>query len=168
MTTKPLLLAVMLALPITANAAYTYNKVNTPAQVANNGTVTMAPNGPYQTITPGEHDDEHIASTKYVIGAYNDTIAAINNLDRIKQQQLLTYDDGDTYLTVNDEIMSGDGLTVSLADGPDVEDIGNYLVSAYAVAKGIKSQHVTIYTTWEDDTANGTTVVPLTTVVPED
>ena len=76
-----LTIAIMLALPLTANATYTYNNTNTPAAVANNGTVTMATaSGPYMTATIGDDDDEHIASTAYVKGAYNDSIAAVNKV----------------------------------------------------------------------------------------
>ena len=163
MTTKKLLLlATMLALPFGANADdYTYNIVNTPALVANHGTVTRAYPGQYQTITPGADDDKHIASTKYVIGAYNDAIAAINTKQNVLFNALT---DDEIY---SDVIGSDDFLAGALA-GDYESALESKLVSAEAVKAGIKSQHVTIYTTWEDDTANGTTVVPLTTVVPED
>ena len=54
-----------------------------------NGTVKKAAaSGPYQTATIGEHDDEHIATTAYVKGAYNDSIRAVNKLDSDKQDTL--------------------------------------------------------------------------------
>ncbi len=81
MTTKKTILtiAIIAAMPFGAWADYTYNIVNTPARVANNGTITRARlNGPYVTATIGDDDDEHIASTAYVKGAYNDAIAGMN------------------------------------------------------------------------------------------
>ena len=144
MTTKPLLLAVMLALPITANAEYTYNYVNTPAQVSNNGTVTETNvNGPYQTITPGEHDDEHIASTKYVIGAYNDVIAAVNRLyeDSRWKQDLLYTETHDKEFRISEEVLD------SLDDASHAS-----LASSLAVKNAIEAQRVEVYTNWDDDT----------------
>ena len=81
-TTKTLLsIAIIAALPFTANATQTIVETNTPAAVGANGTVKKAAaTGPYQTATIGEHDDEHIATTAYVKGAYNDAIAAVNKV----------------------------------------------------------------------------------------
>ena len=82
-TTKPLLtLAIMLALPITANATG-------PAHDSGNSPVVATASAPYQTVTPDAHADEHIASTKYVIGAYNDAIAAVNKVNADKQGKLM-------------------------------------------------------------------------------
>ena len=72
-------IAIIAALPFTANATQTIVETNTPAAVGANGTVKKAAaTGPYQTATIGEHDDEHIATTAYVKGAYNDSIRAVN------------------------------------------------------------------------------------------
>ena len=69
----------MVTLPLGAKAAYTYVITDTPAAVALDGTVTMASTSElYVTATINDDDDEHIASTAYVKGAYNDAIAAIN------------------------------------------------------------------------------------------
>ena len=90
-------IAIIAALPFTANADYTYNYVNAPARVGYNGTVNITNGpGPYQTATIGEHDDEHIATTAYVKGAYNDAIAAVNRVisdTSDKQDQLFLGDD---------------------------------------------------------------------------
>ena len=85
MKTKTLLsIAIIAALPFAANATQTIVETNTPAAVGANGTVNRAAtSGPYQTATIGEHDDEHIATTAYVKGAYNDAIAAVNKVDAI-------------------------------------------------------------------------------------
>ena len=75
-------IAIIAALPFAANATQTIVETNTPAAVGANGTVKKAAaTGPYQTATIGEHDDEHIATTAYVKGAYNDAIAAVNKVD---------------------------------------------------------------------------------------
>ncbi len=71
--------AIIAVLPFVANAAQTIVTTNTPALVGSDGTINRAATGgPYQTAVIGEHDDEHIATTAYVKGAYNDTIAAMN------------------------------------------------------------------------------------------
>ncbi len=90
MNTKIMLpLAIIAALPFTANATQTIVTAQTPAAVGSDGTVSMAAtSGPYQTATIGEHDDEHIATTAYVKGAYNDSIRAVNKLDSDKQDAL--------------------------------------------------------------------------------
>ena len=161
MKTKQIIaLALILALPITANAAYTYNDVQTPTRVANNGTVTIAIDGPYQTITPGEHDDEHIASTSYVIGAYNDTIAAVNNLATGKQTLLTLSDSGNL-------VPSG---VIEASDFLDMIDMPGVLASSGAIVNTIdykmNNQRVEVYTNWDDDSAK--TDVAFKTVVPED
>ncbi len=76
-TTTLILSAIIATLPFTA-MAYDLHTVNTPAAVPDNGTVTVSIGDYYQLTDIGEHDDEHIATTAYVKGAYNDTIAAIN------------------------------------------------------------------------------------------
>ncbi len=82
--------AIIAALPFTANATQTIVTAQTPAAVGSDGTVSMAAtSGPYQTATIGEHDDEHIATTAYVKGAYNDAIAAVNKVNDSKQEKLV-------------------------------------------------------------------------------
>ena len=167
MNTKKLLsIAIIAALPFGATADYTYVSQNTPAPVANNGTVTRAYNGPYQTITPGADDDKHIASTKYVIGAYNDTIAAINRVNELLNYRQVKFYDNDTETAVESDLYDADNFVRNMAAGPSLEDFGGIIASAYAVASGIKSQRVEVYTNWDDD--DETTDVALKTVVPED
>ena len=160
-TKRIVLLAVMLALPITANADYTYVSQNTPALVANNGTVTIAGEGPYQTVTPEAHADEHIASTKYVIGAYNDTIAAINRLDADLSSKQIKIMDMDTDETMDTETIQAQDFIDMITNEPDIDDLSGSFVSAYATAMGIKSQRVEVYTNWDDDTDK--TEVPFVT-----
>lgn len=55
------------------------------------GQAVRASQDPYYDVaTIGEYDDQHIATTAYVKGAYNDTIAAINTLNGIVEKK---YDD---------------------------------------------------------------------------
>ena len=164
-TKRIMLLAIIFALPITANADYIYNTVRAPARVANNGTVTVASYGPYVLTTIENDDDEHIASTAYVKGAYNDTIAAVNWVSEVasaKQPVLHSYDDEDP--VVYSELLSAEEFINSIVDD-DIETMTNSLMTAYGVAVGLQSQRVEIYTTWDDDDA--TTDVAFKTVVPQ-
>ncbi len=161
-TMKPLLtLAIIAALPCVSMADYTYNYVSSPALVPQNGTVTMASyNGPYTTATITNADAEHIATTAYVKGAYNDTIAGLN------QKQDLLFVDGDEFVFVDNEVYGGTYFVNILAGEEDFELTDRNLVSGAAVQAGIKSQRVKIYTTWDDD--RDSVNIPLETVLPED
>lgn len=134
MKTKTIIpLAIIAMLPFTANAAwadYTFVEQNTPAQVANNGTAALAAHdGPFQTVDTQPADESHIATTAYVKGAYNDTIAAVNTVWRLED---MYYDElwsrmdnivdedissvNDRIDSVNDEIS---GLYDNLAEAID-------------------------------------------------
>ena len=159
-------MAVIAALPITAMADYTFIVQNTPAAVPQNGTVTISnpsmSNSYLQTITINDDDDEHIASTAYVKGAYNDAIAAIN-----AKQTRLYNDNAEEYM--HNTVLDTDSFLMALGM---VENVGSYLngeadlVSAAAVQAGIQSQRVEVWTTWDND--NATTDVAFKTVVPQD
>ena len=176
-TTKQTLLsiAIIAALPFASNATQTVVETNTPAAVGANGTVKKAAaTGPYQTASIGEHDDEHIATTAYVKGAYNDAIAAVNKVDDSKQDQLYygntkivgiqnrdeftaAVDDGLHYLfeegsggaSVAREFLLGNGVALPTAD-ITAEGI---LQAAAMLYDKIQTKRVGIYTTWGDDTA---------------
>ena len=101
-------IAIIAALPFAANAAQTIVTTNTPAAVGANGTVNRAAtSGPYQTATIGEHDDEHIATTAYVKGAYNDAIAAVNKVDDDKQAKLINGQNNNNILP---KVVTGSGF----------------------------------------------------------
>ncbi len=168
MTTKPLLLTIMLALPFGARADYTYeNLVGRPAQTPSNGTVVLAgSSGPYQIVEPTQADESHIASTSYVKGAYNEVIAAVNSLDHLKQTYLFNSDSG---VHMDNEVFDANSFVPYVAgDAEEPDDSELNLVSMAAVKAGILSQRVKIYTTWDDDRDSATTQVALETVVPED
>ena len=161
MNTKKLLsIAIMLALPLGANAGYTYVSQSTPAKVPSNGTVIWASHGgPYVTATIEADDDEHIASTAYVKGAYNDTIAGLNN----KQDLLINSLTDDV---ISDAVVGALDFVEELAGDISAISGEQYLISSAAVKDGIKSQRVEVYTNWDDDTEK--TDVAFKTVVPED
>ena len=78
-TTKTILtLAIIAALPFAAHATDPVVAVG-PAHASSNPVVATA-NAPYVTVTPTQADESHIATTAYVKGAYNDAIAAVNNV----------------------------------------------------------------------------------------
>ncbi len=165
--TKTLLsIAVIAALPITTMAEINYVGSQTPAYVGNNGLAIMTTSGgPYATIEPTAADESHIASTAYVKGAYNDTIAAINYVDfqvQKKQEQLGLYDseDEETIGYMLQDVQS------SLNDVDNVFQLVNGMAvknAVNAVDTKIDNQRVTIYTTWDDDSANATMQVELST-----
>ena len=139
-----------------------------PAAYSGNSPTLASMSAPYQIVTPGEHDDEHIASTKYVIGAYNDAIAAVNKVDDEKQGKLYTAfgveidseaaDPGVLTYEFDDLVTWGTGLS---------EDTLDKLVTGEGVAAAIqgymgayiRANPITIYTNWDDDTATGAATI---------
>lgn len=170
MTTKKLLsIAIIAALPLNAWATDRVGPIGGGIPVGDatddNDKIYFADDSPYyENVEINNDDSEHIATTAYVKGAYNDILAAINTLA------------DQAYIINNEthEYMLPAALGVgSMASAVDSEDdpsgfVDTLLVSAGGVISAIRSQHVTIYTTWDDDRSSATTVVPLTTVVPED
>ncbi len=159
-TTRTLLsLAIIATLPLNAMAGYSYNTINKPANVANNGTVTLANGGPFQTVDTQPADESHIATTAYVKGAYNDTIAAVNSVwdgnyqTQVmmeeglgeKQDKLITNSGDEVSATVHD----GGGPVVDVADAAaenytdtvddmllNIENAGASLSTTFAIANG--------------------------------
>ena len=121
-TTRTLLsLAIIATLPLNAMAGYSYNTINKPANVANNGTVTLANGGPFQTVDTQPADESHIATTAYVKGAYNDAIAAVNSVwDGNYQTQVMMEEGlGELYDQKQDKLItdSGDEVSATVYDG---------------------------------------------------
>ena len=173
MNTKKLLsIAIIAALPCVAIAAdwsdYNYNFVNSPATVQYHGNMFFSQNtAPYMTATITNDDSSHIASTAYVKGAYNDTIAALNRAYDDKQDYLTSsYDDGRMEQTVAD----AESLIINYTNrlNYDETDGEHMLISEQAVIAGldllkntIDAKRVEIYTTWDND--NAKTEVPFVT-----
>ena len=131
----------------TANG-FTYHPVETPAVVPYGGTIVMTGvGGAYQTVTIDDDDDEHIASTAYVKGAYNDVIAAVNT------NALYTWG-GEP---VNSGVLADPGDFIDIIDEGETSNYYETLASLHAVAGAIdyklNHQPVKIYTSWDDDTA---------------
>lgn len=181
MKTKTLLsIAVIAALPFTANATRTLVETNTPAAVGEDGTVKRATaNAPYATNEPTVADQTHIATTAYVKGAYNDAIAAVNRLadDKLSVQDLNDFENG----AINplreriDALESADfgGQIVAAIDNVMAQVDPNF-INAFDAIDGLSqdisnlsgtlgNKRVDIYTTWD---TNATTQVELSTVRP--
>ena len=156
-------MAIIAALPFTAMAENISGAMyNAPAHADNNHPApTTNAGAPYGRIDIDTADQEHIATTAYVKGAYNSAIAAVNNVNDDKQVKLLN-DNDDSILpdVLNNggwslrgrvsEIMAG---TASSYYGDF--DLGRTLMTADEIAFGVagvvQSQRVEIYTTWDDD-----------------
>ncbi len=153
MKTKSLiLLTTIITLPWTAHA--TDPSVG-PAQYSGNSPVIATAYGPYQTASIGEHDDEHIATTAYVKGAYNDTIAAVNKVNNEKQQKMIVHGTGEA---VDSNIIGVAEAISAWESGEYYEHIGdNQILSAQATHSvanmeahaAIQGYNVKIYTTWD-------------------
>ncbi len=165
-TTKILPIAIIAALPFTANSANIQGAMYTaPAGETN---LTPAPttnaDAPYGRINIDTDDQEHIATTAYVKGAYNSAIAAVNKLDAYKQNALGNNTVGGA---MSGSVMGSEDLLYYLMlDDTQDENLEYDLVSVAAVIDGIRNQRVEIWTTWDDDSAK--TDVAFKTVVPED
>ncbi len=178
MNTKRIFLsAIIAALPFGAMAAtnifdilYNINSVGV-SGITDSTTVNMVQGGPglpiplYSTTSPSAGDESHIATTAYVKGAFNDTIAIINRLTagvshiyeevRGKQSEMGLYDSEEEDVVEFIET----GVRTSL----DEVTTANQLVNGMAVKNALNAKRVRIYTTWDDDTAAATTLVPFET-----
>ena len=112
-------------------------------------------------------DQEHVATTAYVKGAYNSAIAAVNAIIDAKQDLLYNNNTGEIMgrgtwgaEVVDDMLSDMDAGTMSQNDWSQL-DTG--YISAAGVLTGIKSQRVKIYTTWGNDTSAATAEVPFVT-----
>ncbi len=188
--TKTLLsIAVIVALPFAAHAENISGAMYTaPAHYdTNHPAPTTSADPLYGRVNIDTADQEHIATTAYVKGAYNSAIAAVNKVTEfaietaveetmkvVDQQQYASYRDLDYKQDrlEYEEGANGGGYVVGSGNFLDAlrdNDIeNNYydgfydssLISAKAVAEGILSQRVDIYTTWD---SNATTQVALST-----
>ena len=180
MKTKTLLsIAIIAALPFMANAENISGNMYTAPTSATqqNPAPTTSAEAPYGRVNIDTADQNHIATTAYVKGAYNSAIAAVN-----KSVDYLT----EISLEKQDILLSslGEDVASGLTDYSNVRDLVGYLMSgddevltdnellrlipsvpavAGMVKEGIDTQRVTIYTTWDDDSANATTQVALST-----
>ncbi len=116
-------------------------------------------------------DTEHIATTAYVKGAYNDTLVAINqtalSIYASRQptlQKILSQGEAPLELNyvVDKQLFMEDYVTYA-NEAINGFMWNNSLVTAAAVAKLVNMQRVKIYTTWDDDRDSATTEVSFIT-----
>ena len=170
MNTKKLLsIAIIAALPMVAHAQNISGAMYTAPSAANNDhpAPTTNANAPFGRIDIDTTDQDHIASTAYVKGAYNSAIAAVNKvkteLTSSAQSRLHGYDDGDQIVDIDSELYSAEEFIESIIDD-DIERLTGSLITAYGVAVGLQSQRAEVYTNWDDDTEK--IDVAFKTVVP--
>ena len=138
MKTKTIFSIALIALPLTALADPVVSVG--PAAVPSNGTAVIATaNPPYQTLTPTNDDKSHIASTAYVKGAYNDSIAAVNKVADTVSDLSGTVDDLLEMAETFDEEITNvendkqDKFSIFESDEEiDTEILDGYMFSEYA------------------------------------
>ncbi len=182
MKTKSLLsIAIIAALPFAATAENISGAMYTaPAHADNNHPApTTNAGAPYGRIDIDTADQEHIATTAYVKGAYNSAIAAVNKVDTSltagldeKQDKLINYDSNDVvddvFSAETGSSMMGDYIGATTMEGAQAgqEQLRTWedrLLSAGgvigAIGTAVNLQRVLVYTTWDNDSAK--TAVPL-------
>jgi len=139
-----LLLTILATLPLTAMADPRVG----PAEYSGDDDPVMADdNPPYATIEINNDDKQHIASTAYVKGAYNDTIAGLNTVNSALADKTRLWSGNDNTI-LNAEV--GYGAINDHAPHPEREAL---LIASYGtVTNTLHQTTVTVYTTW--DTSN--------------
>ena len=178
-------LAVIAALPITAMAENISGVMYTAPIAAdtNHPAPTTDADPSYGRVNIDTTDQEHIATTAYVKGAYNSAIAAVNKVadtvnnvaSTVEEKQNQLFVDGDV---VNSDVLYSNGeITRLLGNGntnvmlPDIvydvelQTVGeNSLMSSREIASIIGALRVPIFTEWGNDSAigdNALEMVPL-------
>ncbi len=164
-------IAIIAALPFAANAEnISGNMYTAPLSAdANHPAPITGAEAPYGRVNIDTADQEHIATTAYVKGAYNSAIAGLNSVEATKQHVLMNVDDGvhidpevygeESFGDLMQEINSGSSLTDIFGEFDD------QLVTLRGVASGIQTyvsgRGVEIYTTWDDNDTTTVGFVPL-------
>ena len=173
MKTKSTLLsiAIIAALPFTANAENISGDMYVAPQEADANhpapTTNTDVGAHFGRINIDVADQEHVATTAYVKGAYNSAIAAVNAISDAKQDLLYNNQTGAVMsggawgTEVVDDMLSDMDAGTMLQGTLSMLDTG--YISAAGVLTGIKSQRVKIYTTWGNDTSAATAEVPFVT-----
>ena len=166
-TTRTLLsIAIIATLPFGAMAENISGAMYTAPSAAdtNHPAPTTDANPSYGRVNIDTTDQEHIATTAYVKGAYNSAIAAVNTVALSKVDNN-NFDNTITGLYNHiDNDIRGD-LESQINDKVSFEDYDTQMVNVYGaigeVADTIETKRITIYTTWNDDSANATAQVAL-------
>ncbi len=172
-------IAIIAALPFAANAANIQGVMYVAPAHFDNSHQAPTTNGyaPFGRINIDTTDQEHIATTAYVKGAYNSAIAAVNKVGNDKQDALINYDNGEMEsistsvygaTAVNGilrDYYSGDSTnaekTQSFASDAEMSRVLVTVGGALEAANSVFDiGRVEIYTTWD---TNNTTWVSLKT-----
>ena len=164
-TNKIISLAIFALLPIAGNAENISGAMYTAPTAAdtNHPAPTTQADAPYGRANIDTADQEHIATTAYVKGAYNSAIAAVNKLNSNVSTGLQdVMDELAGYVNQNVQDIRDD-----MADKVSSTDFNNELDGAMAALEenainyadnaeqGAKdytdAKRVEIYTTWDDD-----------------
>jgi len=129
-----------------------------PAHVNSGAVVATAP-APYAIATPETGDTTNVVSASYVKGAYNDAIAAINNVNENKQIKMIVSDED---IPVIAEVIGMYDFEDHMRSYGTAGEFGhNTLITADAVSAGITGalavNGVSAVTVWGDD--NNATVL---------
>ena len=148
-------IAIIAALPFGAMAENISGAMYTAPSAANTNHPAPTTNAyaPYGRIDVDTADQDHIATTAYVKGAYNSAIAAVNKVADDRQPKLYgDMNSGTIY--ISDEVRTAEDIIDRLnLTGEDIAPEQDMLITSGAVLVGIKSQRAEVWTTWDDDTA---------------
>ena len=150
MKTKTILtMAIIAALPFAATAENISGAMYTAPATAdtNHPAPTTQANAPYGRANIDTADQEHIATTAYVKGAYNSAIAGINS-----KQDTIFYFEPDTGI----QRPIPTHVALSLDDVNDIEELISWGTLDEAITDintTISNKRVEIYTTWDNDNA---------------
>lgn len=108
------------------------------------GVAVASDNGYYMGADIDDADSSHIATTAYVKGAYNDSVAMVNRLYKDKQTRLFYYDgehnaEMSNFVAQNLSNATATTLISSLAVQNAIDSVNNT----------ISNKRVKIYTTWD-------------------
>ena len=140
-----LILAIIAILPLGAMADVG------PAGFSGSGDPVVADNPPpYATVEITNNDRQHIASTAYVKGAYNDTIAAMNAIGSAVDE--LADRPSTQLIDSNGQTISSANVRGAMADfssGGNGEN--NNIVTYGGLKETLRYTRVPLYTTWGAD-----------------
>ena len=147
----------MAALPLNVMAANISGAMYTAPSAANNDhpAPTTQAAAPFGRIDIDTADQDHIATTAYVKGAYNSAIAAVNKVNSEKQDKFNgVYDKNAGQQIVGDYFgASNYGELESFFDSLSDNTVLTTDGTIAAIGEAVNLQRVLVYTTWDDDSA---------------
>ncbi len=141
-----LTIAIMAALPFGARAENISGAMYTaPAhENTNHPAPTTQAGAPYGRIDIDTADQEHIATTAYVKGAYNSAIAAVNKVDVDKQNQLVNLDN---HPAISNMVFTDNGLNVYYDVSQGSDEVYAEMSGNIAQALSVNDIHDTLIST---------------------